>query len=109
MALDEQPDHVLDPIDVGLALGLCRSLRRPFERGRVSPSSEIAESLLRPPAGRGEVQRGIGAERQLPGLAAEAIAQHPTHRARRVKDQVEAGDFPVGDLPAALRKRKFSD
>src|SRR4029077_17684134 len=65
MALDEQLDDALDAIDADLTLGPRRGPGRLFRGRRVFPPGDVAQGLLRPPAGVREVERGKGAERQF--------------------------------------------
>jgi hypothetical protein len=77
MTLHEQFNDPLDAIDFGFALGPCSRLGRPSLRCRILSARYIAEGFLRPPASRGEVYGGIGANGQLAWNASCAIPERP--------------------------------
>jgi len=109
MPFDELIDHPLDEIDVRLARRPYGGLGRPFDLSRVLAASDIAKGFLSLPSGRGEVDRWVWANGQLPRNAGRAIPERPRPRPRGLKDQIENADPAVWHLSALVRDRQFSN
>jgi hypothetical protein len=77
VTFDEEIDDALDSVDFRVTLGPSRGPGGLLGGGRVLAAGDIAQGLLRPFAGRGEVDRRVRPEGQLLRQAVGAIANRP--------------------------------